>query len=118
GSNPTVLAGAILSGAALGDNLAPVSDTTIIAATSQEYNNKQGAAEIGGTVSTRLPYVLIASSLATILFFIFGGSATNVTDAIQAEELLQQYQNPKGLLLLIPTLLVIILAVRGLNIYA
>src|SRR5699024_8011920 len=33
GSNPTVLAGAILSGAALGDNLAPVSDTTIIAAT-------------------------------------------------------------------------------------
>lgn len=36
GSSPAVLAGAILSGAGFGDNFAPVSDTTIIAATSQE----------------------------------------------------------------------------------
>ena len=59
GSNPAVLAGAILSGAAVGDNLAPVSDTTIIAATSQEYNNKEGAADIGGTVRTRSPLVIV-----------------------------------------------------------
>ena len=44
GSNPAVLAGAILSGAGFGDNFAPVSDTTIIAATSQEYKYKDGSA--------------------------------------------------------------------------
>lgn len=117
GSHPAVLAGAILSGAAFGDNLAPVSDTTIIAATSQEYNNKEGAADIGGTVRTRSPYVLIAGTIAIVLFFIFG-SAGQSTDVTLASELLQQYQNPTGLLLLIPTLLVIFLAVKGTDIFA
>ena len=32
--------------------------------------------------------------------------------------LLAQYQNPKGLLLLIPTILVIALAIKGINIFA
>ena len=39
-------------------------------------------------------------------------------DAAQAESLLAQYQMPAGLLLLIPTVIVIILAVRGVNIFA
>ena len=94
-ANPAVLAGAILSGAALGDNLAPVSDTTIIAATSQ---------------------VLIAAAIAIVLFFIFGGAGRS-TDAALAEQLLEKYQNPAGLLLLIPTILVIVLAVKGGNIF-
>lgn len=117
GSNPAVLAGAILSGAAVGDNLAPVSDTAIIASSSQEYKYKDGVADIGSTVRTRAKYVLIAGVIASILFFIFGGAGDS-TDAVYAEELLREYQNPKGLLLLIPTILVIILAVRGINIFA
>ncbi len=117
GSNPAVLAGAILSGAAFGDNLAPVSDTTIIAATSQEYLHKNGTAEIGGTVRTRTKFVLIAAAIAIVLFFIFGGSGT-VVDSAQAEQMLAQYQNPRGLLLLIPTALVILMAVKGINIFA
>ncbi|MGI5965696.1 MULTISPECIES: Na+/H+ antiporter NhaC family protein [Anaerotruncus] len=117
GSNPAVLAGAILSGAAVGDNLAPVSDTTIIAATSQEYNNKDGTADIGGTVRTRSPLVIVGGVIAAVMFFIFGGSGS-VMDAAQAESLLAQYQMPAGLLLLIPTVIVIILAVRGVNIFA
>ena len=108
GSNPAVLAGAILSGAAVGDNIAPVSDTAIIASSSQEYQNRDGVADIGSTVRTRAKYVLIAGVIAIVLFFVFGG-AGEATDAAQAEELLAQYQNPKGLLLLIPTILVIIL---------
>ena len=118
GSNPAVLAGAILSGAAVGDNLAPVSDTTIIAATSQEYNNKEGAADIGGTVRTRSPLVIVGFVVAAVLFFIFGGSGGATLDPNHAAELLAAYQMPAGLLLLIPTALVIYLAVRGKNIFA
>lgn len=118
GSNPAVLAGAILSGAAVGDNLAPVSDTTIIAATSQEYNNKEGTADIGGTVRTRSPLVIVGFVVAAVLFFIFGGSGGATLDPNHAAELLAAYQMPAGLLLLIPTALVIYLAVRGKNIFA
>ena len=116
GSNPAVLAGAILSGAAFGDNIAPVSDTTIIAATSQEYQYKDGTADIGATVKTRSKYVLAAAAIAIVLYFIFGGSG-KVLDSNQAAELLKVYQNPAGLLLLIPTALVIFLAVKGVNIF-
>ena len=117
GSNPAVLAGAILSGAAVGDNIAPVSDTAIIASSSQEYQNREGVADIGSTVKTRAKFVVIAGVISIILFFIFGG-AGEATDAEQAELLLAQYQNPKGLLLLIPTILVIVLAIKGINIFA
>lgn len=117
GCNPAVLAGAILSGAAFGDNFAPVSDTTIIAATSQEYKYTNEAASIGGTVKCRYKYVFIAAIIAAVLFFVFGGSG-NTLDPAEAENLLKQYQMPQGLLLLIPTLVVIILAVKGVNIFA
>ena len=117
GANPAVLAGAILSGAAVGDNIAPVSDTAIIASSSQEYQNREGVADIGSTVKTRAKFVVIAGVISIILFFIFGG-AGEATDAEQAELLLAQYQNPKGLLLLIPTILVIVLAIKGINIFA
>lgn len=117
GSHPAVLAGAILSGAAFGDNLAPVSDTTIIAATSQEYSHKSGTADIGETVKTRTKYVLAAAAIAIVLFAVFGGAGPS-TDPAMAKELLEQYQNPTGLLLLIPTVLVIFLAIKGVNIFA
>lgn len=116
-ANPAVLAGAILSGAAFGDNFAPVSDTTIIAATSQEYNYKSGVAEIGDTVKARYKYVLFAAAAAIVLFAIFGGSGSAL-DPTQAESLLAEYQMPLGLLLLIPTIVVIIMAVKGVNIFA
>ena len=117
GANPAVLAGAILSGAAFGDNFAPVSDTTIIAATSQEYTYKKGTAEIGGTVKARFKYVVVAGVIAIILFAIFGGSGSAL-ETTEAQSLLAEYQMPLGLLLLIPTLVVIIMAIRGINIFA
>jgi Na+/H+ antiporter NhaC len=54
GCDPGVLAGAIVSASIFGDNLAPISDTTIISAGTQEYTKKQGFADIGGCVATRL----------------------------------------------------------------
>ena len=118
GANPAVLAGAILSGAAVGDNLAPVSDTGIIASTTQEYTKKPGYADIGGTVRTRAPFVIVGVVIAIILFAIFGGAGGGALDPAQAETLLEQYQMPAGLLLLIPTAVVILLAVKGKNIFA
>lgn len=117
GCNPAVLAGAILSGAAFGDNFAPVSDTTIIAATSQEYKNKEGEATIGGTVKARIPYVMIAVAISIVLFFIFGAKG-QVMSSSETEALLAEYQNPYGLLLLIPTIVVIIMSTKGINIFA
>ena len=50
GANPALLGGAILSGAALGDSIAPVSDTAVIAASTQECADDRQVADIGGTV--------------------------------------------------------------------
>ena len=46
GADPVFLAGAILSGAIFGDNVGPISDTTIASASTQEYANKPGVADV------------------------------------------------------------------------
>ncbi len=114
GANPTMLAGAILSGAIFGDNVAPVSDTTIASASSQEFTKKEGCADIGGVVASRMKYALVAAALALICFVIFGGSGTN---SAEAQELLAQYSNPKGLIMLIPVVILLTLAVKTQNIF-
>jgi hypothetical protein len=42
GCDPAILTGAIVSASIFGENLAPISDTTIISAGTQEYTKKQG----------------------------------------------------------------------------
>ena len=76
GSNPAALAGAIVSGGIFGDNLAPISDTTIISAGTQEYTKKSGFADVGGCVTSRLKYSLAAGAVSFVLFWIFGGGGT------------------------------------------
>ena len=118
GSSPAVLGGAIISGALFGDNIAPVSDTTIVSSTGQTYKNKLGSADIGGTVKDRSKYVIVAAIISIILFFIFGGAKVGEgLDPILAEQLLIEHQMPKGLLLLIPTAIVIYMAVKGKNLF-
>ena len=56
-------------------------------------------------------------AISIVLFLIFGGSG-GVIDPAEAETLLSQYQRPMGLLLLIPTCVVIFMAVKGINIFA
>ena len=60
-----LMCGAIISGAIFGDNLAPISDTTIGSALTQE-------AEISDVVRTRLPYALISAVVSGILFAVIG----------------------------------------------
>lgn len=68
GADPVWLIGAILGGATFGDNVSPVSDTTIASATTQR-------AELGGVVRSRLRYALPAATVALGLFALLGGAA-------------------------------------------
>jgi len=108
GAEPVWLFAAILSGAAFGDNLAPVSDTTVVSATTQET-------DIPGVVRSRFKYALTAAIPALILFVIFGGGE-GLVDRAHAEQILAESASPGGLILLVPFALVIFLALRGFHI--
>ncbi|UCH84593.1 MAG: Na+/H+ antiporter NhaC family protein [Candidatus Latescibacterota bacterium] len=108
GADPVWLLAAILSGAAFGDNLAPVSDTTVVSAATQET-------DIPGVVRSRFKYAITAAIPALILFSIFGGGGSAV-DPAQAERIFAETASPDGLILLIPFALVIGLALRGYHI--
>jgi Na+/H+ antiporter NhaC len=105
GANPIVLFAAVLSGSAFGDNLAPVSDTTIVSATTQ-------GTDVPGVVRSRVKYALLAAFPSLILFSIFGGGGGTM-NAEQAQAVLEASTDPRGLILLIPFALVITLALRG-----
>lgn len=66
-ADPIILMGAILGGATFGDNISPVSDTTIASASTQ-------GAEIGAVVRSRLRYALPAAAVALTLFIALGGA--------------------------------------------
>lgn len=60
-----LMSGAIISGAIFGDNIAPISDTTISSALTQE-------AEVKDVVRTRLPFAAASAGIAAVLFIVFG----------------------------------------------
>ncbi len=66
-ANPVILIGAILGGATFGDNISPVSDTTIASALTQD-------ADMGGVVRSRLRYALPAAGVAIVAYAVLGGS--------------------------------------------
>jgi len=68
-AHPTLLIGAILAGATFGDNVSPVSDTTIASASSQR-------APMGGVVRSRLRYALPAAAATAVVLFTLGGAET------------------------------------------
>lgn len=105
GSHPLFLIGAIISGGIFGDNIAPISDTTIISATTQET-------DIPGVVRSRFKYAIVAALLSLILFVILGGSGENIQNTEVLLELQEQVE-PSGLIFIIPFIVVIYLAFRG-----
>lgn len=110
GANPAAVMGAIFSGAAFGDNLAPISDTTIVSAATQET-------DIAGVVRSRLKYVLITAGLSCVLFALVGGGGTAV-DLREADRLMTEIADPTGLPMLIPAFIVFLVAVIGRNFLA
>lgn len=100
GAHPGLLAGAIISGGAFGDNLAPVSDTTICSATSQ-------GVDVPGVVRSRLKYALAAAVIVIIGIIIVGLGY----DGSVASEVTIDY-NPLTLTMLIPVALTIWIAIK------
>ncbi|MBC3189597.1 Na+/H+ antiporter NhaC family protein [Pseudonocardia sp. C8] len=107
GAEPALLAGAILSGALFGDNLAPISDTTIVSATTQRFRTRPGVADVAGVVATRAKYALTAAGASLVLYLLIGtvfladgpGAAPAAADA-----------SPRGLVMLIPIVALFVVA--------
>lgn len=98
GADPVFLAGALMGGATFGDNISPVSDTTIASATTQR-------ADMGGVVRSRLRYALPAAGAALVAFAVLG-------DGAASSELSQSAGSPLPLVLVVVPILVVTLLVR------
>lgn len=101
GCNHPLLAGAIISGAAFGDNLAPISDTTICSATTQ-------GVDVPGVVRSRLKYC-VAATIITVPVFIIVSMVKGADPSGTAEN---AAYNPWTLIMLIPVAITIYIAVK------
>lgn len=140
GNSPALTGGAILSGAALGDSISMVSDTTVIAAVTQTKAPSalpssslvsQGAESpkgegrdtddglgmrgesIGTTVRARIPIVALSAAIALVLFTL----ACVLFRSPSAEAAHQSNEGALGLIMLIPTVLVVLLSIRRVNMF-
>lgn len=98
GAAPEFMIGAIVSGAAFGDNLGPISDTTIASSTTQH-------ADLGTVVKTRARYSLPAAAGALVLFLLF----SRTTDGGAAMESAGGEVNPVSLVMLVIPMVIIVL---------
>ena len=106
GANPVLVFGAILSGAVFGDNLAPVSDTTIVSAVTQN-------ADIGGVVASRFKYAIGPAIVAAAAYVVASSVMPGASVAGDTGALLAESSDPLGLVHLLSTGVVIVAAVRG-----
>lgn len=98
GAAPAFMIGAIVSGAAFGDNLGPISDTTIASSATQH-------ADLGTVVKTRTRYSLPAAAGALLLFLLF----SKTTEAGPAIDTADGAVNPVSLIMLVVPVVIIAL---------
>ena len=101
GADPAMLGLAILSGAAFGDNLSPIADTTIVSAYTQGATMKE-------VVRSRFPLSMSAAVMAMVIFLIFGNA-----DQAAALPDIQKDFDPAGVLMLIALVVVVGSAMMG-----
>jgi len=102
-----LMCGAIISGAIFGDNLAPISDTTISSALTQE-------ADLGKVVRTRFPYAVISAAVSAILFAVIGLSkSVSIPAGIELDG-----STAKALVLLILPVLMVFMMRKGWDLMA
>lgn len=112
GASPMWMAGCIVSGAVFGDNLAPISDTTIASASTQQFHDGHPA-DIGGVVSSRLRYSAVAGLITLVFFAIVGG----IGGTYQGGEI-DAVSNPTTLIMLIPVVVMLVVSTKTRNIFA
>lgn len=98
GAAPEFMIGAIVSGAAFGDNLGPISDTTIASSATQH-------ADLGTVVKTRMRYSLPAAAGALVLFLLL----SKTTDGGAAVPTVTGTANPVSLVMLVVPVVIIVL---------
>ena len=101
GAEPAILMGAVLGGATFGDNVSPISDTTIASALTQ-------GADIAGVVRSRLRYALAAAALAVSAYAALGGA-----DSGTAAGALEIEATTRALVMLLVPIFVLTLLLRG-----
>lgn len=105
GCNPGLMLGAVVSGAVFGDNLAPISDSTIVSALTQDV-------DVSSTVRTRIKYSIAAGIPSIILFLIFGFMTTE--NSVSANLAVDSTYVISLIFLLLPVFL-IIMVVKKIN---
>ncbi len=100
GCDVNLICGAILAGACFGDNLAPISDTTIASSLTQEIDTMK-------VVRSRLKYSLIAGACACIGYVIIGMTSSSGQIA-QAPDVDGSYL-PSLVFLIIPILAIVLM---------
>lgn len=111
GANEMFMAGSIVSGAIFGDNLAPISDTTIASSSTQQFRDGRPA-DIGGVVASRLKYSAVAALITIIIFAAFGGMG----GTYQGGEI-DAIANPMSLVMLVPVVVMLAVSTKTRNIY-
>lgn len=96
------LAGAIIGGATFGDFIAPISDTTISSALSQE-------AVIGDTVRSRIPLIMPAVIVALIAYWLIGSLYSMPPSGLDHAN----QGDPRGLPMLLIPAFIIFLFLKG-----
>ena len=101
GADPVMLGAAILAGAVFGDNLAPVSDTTIVSAYTQGSTMKN-------VVKSRFPLAMTAAIIAAVVLLITGGGGE-----VKPLPEIQASLDVSGLLMLVGFAVVLTSALTG-----
>lgn len=111
GANPAVLLGAIMSGIFLGDNLAPSSQITATAASTQTNSVTGRESDPITVIAYRAKYVIFAGLVSGILFFV----KSNSSEVIQSNVAIDKLSNPMGLLMLIPLGILLLICIKTKN---
>ncbi len=103
GADPFLMIGALIGGAYLGDNLAPVSDTTIVSAYTQ-------GTSVAKVVRTRLRYA-VAAGTVTVMLYVFLALTADATET--AANSLPIEAQSKGLVMLLAPAMLLYLMLKG-----
>ncbi|MCC8128196.1 MAG: Na+/H+ antiporter NhaC family protein [Clostridiales bacterium] len=112
GANEMLMAGCIVSGAIFGDNLAPISDTTIASASTQQFRDGRPA-DVGGVVTSRFKYSAVAALISIVVFLAFGGMGGAYEGGM-----IEAAANPMSLVMLIPVAVMLCVSTVTRNIFA